>query len=55
MLHQKLKLKEGKKAYLEVWKWKLRLWRSRSCSDFGAPALGLAMAIEGRRGEVGKR
>ncbi len=51
MLHQKIKLKEGKKAYLEARKWKLGLWRSGS----GAPALALAMAIGGRRGEVGKK
>jgi hypothetical protein len=54
-LHQKIKLKEGKKAYFEAWKWKLRLLHSRSHSDSGAPALALAMAITGRRGEVGGR
>jgi hypothetical protein len=28
-------LKEGKKAYLEPWKWKLELWRSHSGSGNG--------------------
>jgi hypothetical protein len=55
MLHQKIKLKEGKKAYLEAWNWKLKFWRSHSHFDFGTPAPALAMVIEGRRGEVGGR
>jgi hypothetical protein len=52
-LHQKIKLKKGKKAYLEAWKWKLGLWCSHSRSS--APTSALAMAIGGRRGEVSGR
>ncbi len=68
VLHKKIKLKEGKKAYLEAWKWKLALWRStsalvlrlwlqqwRSKVGRGRQVGGRRGKVGGRRGEVGKR